>query len=305
MPEAFIWPDEVDIPFVNAMNLLDLAVTAGVPIAHLCGGRGRCSTCRVRIVEGQAALSDRTPEEAALATRLDFPDEVRLACQTEAAGSVRLWRLVLDRIDVEMASQLGKGHYVGPVGREIEEAAVMFTDVAGFTAMSEALPPYDVVHILNRFFARASEAIETHGGRVDNYIGDGVLCVFGIDEQPEPALSAVRAGLAMLDIASDMNEYVNMIYGHEFRVRVGVGLGEVIFGLMGGEASARETVIGDVVNVASRIEAANKETGTNMLVTDDIRVRTHHSVHFGRRFDLDVRGKLGRIVAHEVLGITE
>ena len=77
MPEAFIWPDEVDIPFADAMNLLDLAVTAGVPIAHLCCGRARCSTCRVRIIEGQAALSDRTPEEAAMAAKLDFPDEVR------------------------------------------------------------------------------------------------------------------------------------------------------------------------------------------------------------------------------------
>jgi adenylate cyclase len=303
MPEAHISPDEVDIAFDNAVNLLDLAVTAGVPIAHLCGGRARCSTCRVRIVEGQTALSDRTPEEAAMAANLDLPDEVRLACQTEVVDSVRLWRLVLDKIDIEMASQLGKGHYVGPVGREIEEAAVMFTDVAGFTAMSEALPPYDVVHILNRFFNRASEAIEKLGGRVDNYMGDGVLSVFGIDQEADSALSAVRAGLAVLDVASDMNRYVNTIYGHEFKVRVGIGLGEVIFGLMGGETSARETVIGDVVNVASRIEAANKETGTSMLVTDGIHARTHHSVQFGRRFDLDLRGKSGRIVAHEVLGI--
>jgi adenylate cyclase len=102
-----------------------------------------------------------------------------------------------------------------------------------------------------------------------------------------------------------MDEYVNMIYGHEFRVRVGIGLGDVIFGLMGGETSARETVIGDVVNVASRIEAANKEAGTTMLVTDDIRARTASAVHYGRRFDLDVRGKTGRIVAHEVLGTTD
>jgi len=305
MPEASIWPDEVDIPFANATNLLDLATSADVPIAHLCGGRARCSTCRVRIVEGQAALSHRTPEEAAMATKLGFPDDVRLACQTEVVDSVRLWRLVLDKIDVEMASQLGGGHYVGPVGREIEEVAVMFTDVAGFTAMSEALPPYDVVHILNRFFARASEAVENHGGRVDNYMGDGVLCVFGIDQEADSALSSVRAGIAVLDVARDMNEYMNMIYGHEFKVRVGIGLGEVIFGLMGGETSARETVIGDVVNVASRIEAANKETGTDMLVTDRIRARTLQSVHFGREFDLDLRGKSGRIVAHEVLGIID
>jgi class 3 adenylate cyclase/ferredoxin len=304
MPEAFVWPDEVNLPFETAANLLDLALEAGVPIPHLCGGLARCSTCRVRVIEGQEALAERTPEEAAMAAKLDFPDEIRLSCQTRTTGSVGFWRLVLDEIDVEMASQLGKGHYVGPVGREVHEAAVMFTDVAGFTAMSEALPAYDVVHILNRFFSRVSEAVDEHGGRVDNYMGDGVLCVFGIDEQSDTSLSAIRAGLAVLDIARDMDKYVSMIYGHDFKVRVGIDLGEVIFGLMGGETSARETVIGDVVNVASRIEAANKEVGTSMLVTEAIRTEAGSSVRYGQQFDLDLRGKTGRIVAHEVLGLS-
>ena len=124
-----------------------------------------------------------------MAARLSFPNEVRLACQTELSGSVRLWRLVLDRIDVEMASQLGKGHYRGPVGREVEEAAVMFTDVVGFTTMSESLPAYDVVHILNRFFSRVGAAVESQGGRVDNYMGDGLLAVFGVNNESGTALS--------------------------------------------------------------------------------------------------------------------
>ncbi|MGI9585916.1 MAG: adenylate/guanylate cyclase domain-containing protein [Acidimicrobiia bacterium] len=302
MPEAFVSPDEVAMPFEASANLLDLALDADVPIPHLCGGLARCSTCRVRVVQGQEQLAERTPAEAAMAAKLDFPDEIRLACQTEATGSVRFWRLVLDEIDLEMASQLGTGHYVGPVGREVHEASVMFTDVAGFTAMSEALPAYDVVHILNRFFSRVGEAVEENGGRVDNYMGDGALCVFGIDQPSDTCLNAIRAGLTVLDIARDMDKYVSMIYGHEFKVRVGIDIGEVIFGLMGAETSARETVIGDVVNVASRIEAANKEVGTSMLVTEAIRARTSASVDYGQQFELDLRGKTGRIVAHEVLG---
>lgn len=305
MPEASIWPDEVALTFEDSANLLDLAVESGVPIAHLCGRRARCSTCRVRVVEGLSSLSERTPDEAAMAAKLDFPDEVRLACQTEVTGSVRMWRLVLDKVDVDMASQLGRGHYVGPVGREVHEAAVMFTDVAGFTAMSEALPAYDVVHMLNRFFNRASEAIEACGGRVDNYMGDGLLCVFGIDGNDDAAFNAIKAGFAVLDVAKDMHDYVHMIYGYEFRVRVGIDIGDVIFGLMGGEGTARETVIGDIVNVASRIEAANKETGTQMLVTEAVRTRTQDRVEFGRQFDLDLRGKAGVIPAHEVLRVPD
>jgi len=301
MPEIFVWPDEVSIPLVGKANLLEMAIEAGIPIAHLCGGRARCSTCRVRIIEGQDVLAERTEKEAAMAAKLDFPDEIRLACQTEVAGSVRLWRLVLDKIDVEMASQLGKGHYIGPVGREVEEAAVMFTDVAGFTAMSESLPPYDVVHILNRFFSRAGAAVESQGGRVDNYMGDGLLAVFGVNGTADSALAAVKAGIEVLEVAADMDNYVSRIYGHAFKVRVGIGLGEVIFGLMGSESSARETVIGDVVNTASRLESANKTTGTTMLVTEAVQAATIDSIEYGRRFDLELPGKDGHVVAHEVI----
>lgn len=302
MSEIFISPDEISIELDGRANLLQMAIEAGVGMAHLCGGRARCSTCRVRIVEGLDALSDRTDAERAMADRLEFPDEIRLACQTETRGSVRLWRLVLDKIDVEMASQLGKGHYVGPVGREVAQAAVMFSDVAGFTAMSEALPAYDVVHILNRFFARAGAAVASHGGRVDNYMGDGLLAVFGIQGEAEPAAAAVQAGLELLEVAADMHGYVDRIYGCGFHVRVGIALGEVIFGLMGDEASARETVIGDVVNTASRLESANKAVGTSMLVTDEVRARTSNTVEFGREFHLDLPGKDGRVLAHEVVG---
>lgn len=303
MPEIFVRPDEVSIPLVEGDTLLEMAVEAGLPIAHLCGGRARCSTCRIRVIDGLDALEDRTEAEAAMAERLDFPDEVRLACQTRAGGDVRFWRLVLDKVDVEMASQLGKGHYVGPVGREVERSAVLFTDVAGFTSMSEALPAYDVVHILNRFFNRVEVAVQAEGGRVDNYMGDGLLAVFGIDGESNASLGAVRAGLAVVAIAADINDYVSMIYGRTFKVRVGISLGEVIFGLMGGEASARKTVIGDVVNTASRLEAANKTIGTTILVSEEVMEETVANVEYGRRFELELSGKAGHIAAYEALGL--
>jgi len=305
MPEMFVLPDEVAVPLVEGETLLAMAVEAGLPIAHLCGGRARCSTCRIRVIEGLDTLSDRTEAEAAMADRLDFPDEVRLACQTRANGEVRFWRLVLDKVDVEMASQLGKGHYVGPVGREIARAAVLFTDVAGFTSMSETLPAYDVVHILNRFFNRVEAAVQAEGGRVDNYMGDGLLAVFGIDGEGDTSLGAVRSGLALVEIAADINDYVSMIYGRTFEVRVGISLGEVIFGLMGGEASARKTVIGDVVNTASRLEAANKTTGTTILVSEEIKAETVDTIEYGRRFELELSGKAGHITAYEAIGLAE
>ncbi len=302
MSDISVWPDEVVVPFEEKVNLLDALVAADVPIAHLCGGKARCSTCRVRILEGLSHLSPRTEKEVSMATKLDFPDHIRLACQTFADDSVRLGRLVLDSVDAAMASQLGKASFAGPAGRELL-AAVMFTDVVGYTAIADALPAYDIVHLLNRFFTRVSSVVESNSGRVDNYMGDGVLALFGINGEPEPALSAVKSGLGVLEVATDIAQYVETIYGHGFAVRVGIDYGEVVFGLMGAESSARETVIGDTVNVASRLEAANKDTGTQLLVTDAVYQATRNGVAYGRRFDLDLRGKTGRVVGHEVVGL--
>lgn len=106
-------------------------------------------------------------------------------------------------------------------------------------------------------------------------------------------------------MARELTQYIESIYRLSFRVRVGIDFGEVVFGLMGAESSARETVIGDTVNVASRLEAANKETGTDILVTDAVYQRTLSDVDFGRRFELDLRGKAGQVIAHEVNGLAK
>jgi adenylate cyclase len=302
MTEILCEPDHVTVSVEGEANILAVLVEAGVPITHLCGGKARCSTCRVRISEGLAALSTPTEKEQAMAQRLDFPEEVRLACQTSASGSVALRRLVLDEADAELASQIGRRGLHGPIGREVE-VAVLFADVAGYTTMAEALPPYDIVHMLNRFFSAAAEVITANSGRVDNYMGDAVLALFGVDHEPMPTLSAIKSGIGLLEVAEDLNHYMERIYGHTFAVRIGVDYGEVVFGLLGAEATARETAIGDVVNVASRLQAANKEVDTTMLVSGAVVSGCAEDVRFGRNFELDLRGKVGRVRAHEVLGL--
>lgn len=295
-------PDNVEVPFAPEANLLSTLIDAGVPIDHLCGGRARCSTCRVFLFEGLSNVSERTDPESAMAERLDFPDQVRLACQTTLIDSVRLRRLVLDKTDEMLASQLGKPRLAGPAGREAR-VAVLFVDVIGYTKMSEALPPFDVVHLLNRFFSRTDDVVSANEGTIDNYMGDAVLALFGLHDEPDPALSAVRSGVGLLEVAKQLSHYVERIYGMKFGVRVGIDFGEVVFGVMGAGASARETVIGDAVNVASRLESANKETGTDILVSDAVYQLTNGAVTFGTRHELDVRGKVGAVGAHEVLSV--
>lgn len=302
MTDILCEPDHVNVTREGEVNLLGALVEAGVPITHLCGGKARCSTCRVRVSDGLDHLSTPNEKELAMARRLDFPREVRLACQTMATGSVTLRRLVLDKADAELASQLGKHGLRGPIGREIE-VAVLFADVAGYTTMAEALPPYDIVHMLNRFFSGAAEVIEAHAGRVDNYMGDAVLALFGVHGEPAPTVAAIKSGIGLLEVAADLNHYMERIYGHTFAVRIGVDYGEVVFGLLGADETARETAIGDAVNVASRLQTANKQVGTTMLVSEAVQSGCSKEVAFGRSFDMDLRGKVGRVRAYEVLGL--
>jgi adenylate cyclase len=304
MSEIKCEPDHASVPFDGEVNLLKTLVEAGVPITHLCGGKARCSTCRVKVSEGLEMLSPPTEKEAAMAQQLDFPGEIRLACQATASSSVELRRLVLDKEDAALASQIGRHGLRGPIGREVEVAA-LFADVAGYTTMAEALPPYDVVHMLNRFFGGASDVISANGGRVDNYMGDAVLALFGVDHEPMPAVAAIRSGLGVLEVAADVNHYVERIYGRTFAVRIGIDFGEVVFGLLGADDTARETAIGDPVNVAARLQGANKEVGTTMLASEAAFSGCAGDVEFGRSFDLDLRGKLGRVRAHEVLALKE
>ena len=295
--------DAREVPAEGDETLLAALVRAGVAVAHACGGHARCSTCRVRVVEGLARCSPRTEPERAIADRLGLDEGVRLACQTRCDGDVTVRRLVLDPEDGELTRQFTARPHKGTMGREAH-VAVLFADVAGFTSLSERLPAYDVVHVLHRWFHLATTEVERHGGRVDNYMGDGLLAVFGADAPVDP-LEPVRAALALLRAADGMEAYLRAAYGEPFAVRVGVHAGDVVVGTPTPWHRERDTVIGDVVNFASRIEAANKELGSRCLVSDAVHAPVRDRVHVGRQVELPIRGKQGTHVLHELLGLTD
>ena len=144
-------PDGKTIPLGPSETILEAVLRADIPHAHACGGRAKCSTCRIVILEGLENCSPRTETEQAMASRLGFALEVRLACQTKTQGDVSFRRLVLDETDREIASQLLKKR-TGPVG-ESKPIAVLFSDIRGFTTLAQRLSPYDVMFaILARRF---------------------------------------------------------------------------------------------------------------------------------------------------------
>jgi len=302
MPRLHFWPDDARVEVGSDESVLDAALDAGIPHTHVCGGTGRCSTCRVRIVSGLDNCSARTAPESKIASRLQFGPDIRLGCQTTVNGDVELRRLVLDLDDVRLTDHLRPDAVARSVGRE-KRVAVLFADIRGFTTFAETLPAYDVIHTLSRHFYRMEAIIRSHEGYVDNYMGDGLMALFGVDDRPEAALRAVAAGLHMLTAVDELAPYFQSIYGKRFRIGIGVHYGDVVMGTVAPPGVDKVTAIGDTVNLASRIESANKVLDTNLLISQSTHDLLAPEVDCRRHEAVSLPGKAGRFTLYEVLGM--
>ena len=155
------------------------------------------------------------------------------------------------------------------LGGERREVTILVSDIAGYTALSENLPPERVVDIVNRYFKRAADAIERHDGFVDKFMGDGMLAVFGAPlSDPDHASHAIAAAVELLRLTSGDPELVGP-NGAPLRTRIGIATGPVLIGNVGSERRLNYTVIGDTVNLAARLESENKAYDTTILVAEE------------------------------------
>lgn len=293
-------PDDRTIDVAEGQTLLEASLAAVVPLAHACGGHARCSTCRVMVLEGLASCAARTPGEEKLARHLRLDCSVRLACQTRVTGNVSLRRLVLDNVDENLVREAVQQPSAVVSGEE-KTLAILFADLAGFTAFSESLPPYDVIHTLNRYYQDVGKIMALHGGTINSYAGDGFMALFGAPEGTDAAYGAVKAGLEIIEAVDCLAGYLRPLYRRSVSVRVGVHYGTVVAGHLGVGESRYATVIGDAVNFASRLEAANKAAGTRFLMSREVRDLVGDRVKSRSIPDLEIPGKSGRHELFEVL----
>ncbi|MBL9104945.1 MAG: adenylate/guanylate cyclase domain-containing protein [Myxococcales bacterium] len=288
---------EVDDP---DLTLLEVARAAGIPHASACGGNGRCSTCRVIVLEHPENLTPRDGGELKLARAKGFEPNIRLACQARPTGPVKLRRLVIDEEDLQIA-QDGTPQMTG----KDRQLAILFSDIRNFTPFAESHLPYDVIHILGRYFRKVGEPVVRHGGYIDKYIGDGIMALFGLERASaaEACRDAVAAGLGMLDSLREFNSYISKQFGTEFRIGIGIHVGSVIIGEMGHPQKMQFTAIGDVVNIASRIESATKELGVPLLVSSEVRALLGERARYGLCERVNLKGKSGEHLLSEVVGL--
>jgi adenylate cyclase len=296
------YQNEATIEVDMETPILHASLQNGIPHTHVCGGNARCSTCRVLILEGLENVCPRNEKEEKMAERRNFSANVRLACQTTLRGDVALRRLVLDDEDRRLVDQ--EVAYAAPrsVGEE-RLLAILFSDIRDFTAFSEAHLPYDVIHAHNRYFSRVGAIIEQFHGQIDNFMGDGIMALFGVDDPANPTLNAVRAGLEMLRAVEEMQPYFETQFRTRLRIGVGVHYGEAVLGAIGAGNRRRLTAIGDAVNVASRVESANKDAGTSFLISQRAYQQVGQQVKTGRLVQLPLKGKTGVFQLHEVTGL--
>jgi class 3 adenylate cyclase/tetratricopeptide (TPR) repeat protein len=176
--------------------------------------------------------------------------------------------------------------------------AVLFADLAGFTALSERLDPEDISEIIDAYFSRWAAEIDRHGGVVEKFIGDAVLAAFGVNAvQEDDTDRAVRAALAMRDTLASLNQELDVSHGVRLVMRVGITAGPVLVSLVG-DRGQDVVLVGDTVNLASRLQTMAPENG--ILIS-------HDALQLVRgRFDvepvapLQVKGKAELVIAYEV-----
>ncbi|NCS94408.1 MAG: 2Fe-2S iron-sulfur cluster binding domain-containing protein [Leptospira sp.] len=286
----FYQGDDLELESISEESILELSLRNNIPHVHICGGKARCSTCRVFVLEGIENCSPRTPKELKLANAKGFPAEVRLACQTMINGKAKIRRLVLDEEDSSGAIHEGKNG-LNIAGTEVD-AAVLFSDIRSFTSFSEKNLPYDIIHILNRYFNTIGTHIDSNGGYIDKYMGDGIMVTFGLEERKEhPALLALKSAQEMIIALDDFNKYLRKHFNHEFQIGIGIHFGSVIVGNLGFQKKMEFTAIGDTVNTASRIESLNKKLKTKVLVSKEVYEITKKDFRFAKGYRSAVKGK--------------
>ena len=288
--------DGAAVAIEPGMTVLEGSRAAGIPHASVCGGRGRCSTCRVRLGVGSEALPPPAEDEAKVLKRIGAVEGIRLACQLRPTSDLEVMPL-LPAVAEPSSGQV----QINPGSGVEQDIAVLFADLRAFTRMAEGRLPFDVVFILNQYFKAMGSAIEGSGGRVDKFIGDGIMALFGIGAEPGLACrQALIAARTMGERLADLNRDIKAELPEPLRMGIGLHAGPVILGEMGYGRATSLTAIGDVVNVASRLETLTKEVGAELVVSASLAEKAGVDLSAFDMQEIDIRGRRRPLRVHAI-----
>ena len=262
-PPMLTHPSGRIVPILAGATVLETLRENGIPHASVCGGRARCTTCRILVTKGLDRLPEASGLEAKALARIGATAGMRLACQIRPTANIAV--LPLLAADANAADGGVRG------GLEGSERAitVVFVDMRGSTTIGEAKLPYDVLFILNQFFYEMTKALAATNGHYSQFTGDGLMALYGLNaaDPAAGAADAVRGAREMLARLDQLNQRLRGDLPEPLRIGIGIHHSEAIVGAMGPPRSQIITAIGDTVNTCARLESLTKDYGCIVIIS--------------------------------------
>ena len=272
----------------KGLSVLEASLRNNVPHASVCGGRARCSTCRIRIIGDHNELPEPSQREAFVLGRVGTPDpSIRLACQLRPTCDISFFQLFLPH------TMSADGHESNPtrIGQE-RYLVSMFVDMRGSTKLAEKRLPFDTVFIVNRFLGAVSQAVLASGGMPNQFVGDGMLALFGLSTtRQEACRQALRAAAMIAANVDELNKFLEHDLREPIRFGIGINGGEVIVGDIGYRDHMVFTALGDAVNVAARLQDMTKVLSCEAVVSDEVRATAGLPADALPQQDVEIRGR--------------
>jgi adenylate cyclase len=281
----------------KGLSVLEASLRYHVPHASVCGGRARCSTCRIRVIGDTSSLPQPSQREAFVLDRVGATDpSIRLACQLRPETDLSFFQLFMPHMTSTNA-QPSQPHRIG----QERYLVSMFIDMRGSTKLAENQLPFDTVFIVNRFLGAVSKAVIECGGQPNQFVGDGQLALFGLSTGPQTACRQALRAAAMIAVNVDeLNRYLS----HDLREPIGFGIGihggEVIIGDIGYRNHIVFTALGDAVNVAARLQDMTKSLGCEAIISEEVRSTAGLAAGALPRQQVSIRGRVEPIIVGAV-----
>jgi adenylate cyclase len=281
----------------KGLSVLEASLRNNVPHASVCGGRARCSTCRIRIIGDCGHLPNPSQREAFVLHRVGADDpSIRLACQLRPTEDLSFFQLFLPQtnaanVQASSPQRIGQERYL----------VSMFVDMRGSTQLAEKRLPFDTVFIVNRFLGAVSQAVLECGGRPNQFVGDGMLALFGLAvSRREACRQALRAAAQIAVNVEKLNKFLSHDLREPIRFGIGIHGGEVIVGDIGYRDHMVFTALGDPVNVAARLQDMTKALACEAVISDEVRATAELAADALPQQEVTIRGRNEPMVVRAV-----
>lgn len=275
------------VQVTQGMSVLEASREHGIAHLSLCGGRARCSTCRVRVSGPAAHLPVPGRDERLTLERVGAPQDVRLACQLRPTGDVQVAPLFRS----PAAAQAGRGDEQREV-RQVRAVAILFVDLRRWSGLAERQWPVDLSWVLDQYFEHVGQAVHDSGGMANQFIGDSVMAIFGLDTDLDTACRQAVQASALID--RRMQEWSHTFeaqFGQSVDFGMGLHAGRAAVGRVGFEHATTFTAVGEVVNTASRLQEYTKSAQARLVLSLEVARRAGVADGLGEVRQVQVRGR--------------